>query len=475
MKTRLIALATLMLILCCIIPSNAADNGKRTAVQIIPYPQTVELSQTLFDKSKITNIRFVRSSKLAPEAYELHIRKNGIVVKSSNEAGQFYALQTLEQLKDSEAMYCGVVKDEPRFEWRGFMFDESRHFFGIDQVKTLLDLMARYKLNRFHWHLSDDQGWRIEIKAYPQLCQVGAIGCHTDRNAPARFYTQDQIREIVRYAAERHIEVIPEIDMPGHATAFTKSFPDLDGGRRTVNPGKEMTYEVLTVIIKELAELFPGRYIHIGGDEVSKRTWNELPEVHELMKRENIDNLDDVQNYFGRRLCEIVLATGKEVVAWDDLLSSGTDPEKKILNWWRTKHPECLDNGLEKGFRMIVCPENPFYLDYIQDINHTEGHQAKIKAVNDIKDLYEFKIADNPLIVGTQSNLWTERVRTSDRLEYMVFPRLIALAEKAWTESGNMDYDDFIQRIAHEFKYLDSIDINYYDFRDPQRHPEPLK
>ena len=355
------------------------------------------------------------------------------------------------------------------------MLDEARHFHGTKQVKAILDMMARYKLNRFHWHLSDEQGWRIEIKAFPELCEIAAIGCHTDPKAPARFYTQDQIREILEYAAERHIEVIPEIDMPGHATAFTRAFPDLDGGNRTINPGNEKTYDVLTTIMKEVDELFTGRYIHIGGDEVDKSGWGRLPEVKDLMARENIDDINDVQNYFGRRLCDIVLgSTDKEIMAWDDLLDSGTSPDKKIIYWWRTRRPEYLDMGLEKGFRMIVSPERPFYLDYIQDINDVQGHEADIKSVNDIKDIYEYHISDNPLIIGTQSNLWTERVCTSNRLEYMVFPRLIALAERAWTYQKNMDYDGFMKRMEKEFEYLDSMGIYYYDYRNPERHPEPM-
>jgi hexosaminidase len=188
-----------------------------TAVNIIPFPQSVEMTKVVFNKAKMGKIKYVKDKKLPAEGYELRIKKNGIIVRSSDEAGRFYALQTLKQLSEEEVMFCGTIKDEPRFEWRGFMLDEARHFFGKEQVKKVLDMMARYKLNRFHWHLSDEQGWRIEIKAYPKLCTVGGIGCHTDSQAPAKYNTQDEIREILAYAAERHIEVIPEIDMPGHA------------------------------------------------------------------------------------------------------------------------------------------------------------------------------------------------------------------------------------------------------------------
>ncbi len=205
-------------------------------VDIIPYPQSVELTQVVFDKSKLGKVKYRKDKKMAPEAYELQIKKNGIVIKSSTPAGRYYAEQTLAQLADDDVMYCGTIKDEPRYAWRGLMLDESRHFFGKEQVLKFLDLMGRYKLNRFHWHLSDDSGWRIEIKAYPNLTNVGGVGCHTNGNAPARYYTQEEIKEIVAYAAERNIMIIPEIDMPGHASAFVKVFPEFSGKHRTLNP-----------------------------------------------------------------------------------------------------------------------------------------------------------------------------------------------------------------------------------------------
>lgn len=446
-----------------------------TAVNIIPFPQCVEMTKVVFNKAKMGKIKYVKDKKLPTEGYELRIKKNGIIVRSSDEAGRFYALQTLKQLSEEEVMFCGTIKDEPRFEWRGFMLDEARHFFGKEQVKKVLDMMARYKLNRFHWHLSDEQGWRIEIKAYPKLCTVGGIGCHTDSKAPAKYYTQDEIREILAYAAERHIEVIPEIDMPGHASAFVRVFPQLDGMHRTVNPGKEETYAVLRTIYQELSELFPGRYIHIGGDEVAKNGWNSLPEVEALMKKENMKSLNEVEEFFCRRLAEIVTATGKNVVAWDDLIDSGTTPDGKVMLWWHTEHPEFLKQGAEKGFNMVVCPDRPFYLDYTQDINDKVGHQVHRQFVNYMKEIYEYHIEDAPRVIGVQSNLWTEKVITPKRLEYMIYPRIMALAEKAWTKSPNMNFDGFKKRLTKEYNYLDRSGVHYYDFRNPAHNPEPQR
>jgi hexosaminidase len=335
------------------------------------------------------------------------------------------------------------------------MLDEARHFFGKEQVKEILDLMARYKLNRFHWHLSDDQGWRVEIKAYPELTKIGAVGDYTDANAEAKYYTQDDIREIVAYAAERHIEVIPEIDMPGHASAFNRTFPDLAFGNRTVNPENEKLYEVLNQIIKELADIFPGRYLHIGGDEVSGEGWKERQKGFEQIHAENV-----------RR-------AGKTPIVWDDAIDSDLDHETTIIHWWRADHPESLQKSLENNYQTIISPWDPFYLDYIQDKDCKEGHLAWKQYVNGMDEIYNYPLSADEHIIGVQANLWTERVVTSDRLDYMVFPRLIALAEKAW--SSSLDYKDFLQRLETEFKYLDSLGVYYYDPKSFSHHPEPVR
>ncbi len=469
MRLTLISFVTSVFLALC--GSIAVSAG----VTVIPAPVSADMTETVFNKKKIGKVCFVEARDLPAEAYELHIKERKIIVKASDDAGRFYALQTLKQLSEADVMYCGVIKDAPRYEWRGFMLDEARHFFGMEQVKEVLDLMARYKLNRFHWHLSDDQGWRIEIKAYPELCSVGGTGCYSDQNAPARFYTQDEVREIIAYAEERHIEVIPEIDMPGHATAFAKVFPELDAKHRTINPADEKLYEVLETIMKELAGLFPGSYIHIGGDEVSTRGWRELPEMKEFMEREGIGSYDDIQKYFERRLSDIVAGTGKFVIAWDDVIDSGMDKDRTVIHWWRADHPESLDKALKTGYRTIISPWDPFYLDYVQDIRCKEGHLVWKSWVNGMDEIYNYPIKDDPDVIGLQSNLWTERVQTGERIDYMIFPRLIALAERAWTCEESLDYDDFLERLEKEYRYLDSINVYYYDFRDFDRHPEPMR
>ena len=425
------------------------------SVPVIPAPQEAHLTDKSFNKKYLDRIQYDRDHTLPAEAYVLEIKKNRIVVRSSDEAGRFYALGTLAQLSSADVMHCGVIKDAPRYAWRGFMLDEARHFHGKEKVKELLDLMARYKLNRFHWHLSDDQGWRVEIKAYPELTKIGAVGDYTDANAEAKYYTQEEIREIVAYAAERHIEVIPEIDMPGHASAFNRTFPDLAFGSRTVNPENEKLYEVLNQIIKELADIFPGRYLHIGGDEVSGEGWKERQKGFEL------------------RHSAAVRAAGKTPIVWDDAIDSDLDPETTIIHWWRADHPESLETALASGYQTIVSPWDPFYLDYIQDKDCKEGHLAWKQYVNGMDEIYNYPLSADEHIIGVQANLWTERVVTSDRLDYMVFPRLIALAEKAW--SSSLDYKDFLQRLETEFKYLDSLGVYYYDPNSFSHHPEPVR
>lgn len=470
---RIIA-STLSVILslwaCTCLPAQVPN----VSVPVIPAPQEVKMTDNPNKKNTDRRIQFQTDETLPQEAYVLEIKKNRIEIKSSDDAGRFYALQTLQQMEQADALYCGVIKDAPRYEWRGFMLDEARHFFGKEQVKEILDLMARYKLNRFHWHLSDDQGWRVEIKAYPELTKIGAVGDYTDANAEAKYYTQDDIREIVAYAAQRHIEVIPEIDMPGHASAFNRTFPDLAFGSRTVNPENEKLYEVLNQVIKELADIFPGRYLHIGGDEVSGEGWKERQKGFEQIHAENV-----------RR-------AGKTPIVWDDAIDSDLDHETTIIHWWRADHPESLQKSLENNYQTIISPWDPFYLDYIQDKNCKEGHLAWKQYVNGLDEIYNYALPDDAHVIGIQANLWSERVITRPRLHYMLFPRLLALSEKAWTGtrsnsndasgSRSLDasvsssaYEDFLMRLETEFKYLDSQSIYYYDPRSFTRHPEPVR
>ena len=314
MKRTLTLIAAALAFAAC---SYKAPDGP---LPVIPAPHHTFLDGRLASKS--ARIETAVSDALPAEGYSIEASRSLIKVTGGSEAGVFYGLQTVKQMEDHGGVRTGLITDRPRYSWRGFMLDEARHFSGKDRVKMLLDHMAELKMNRFHWHLTDAQGWRIEIKAYPKLTEIGAIGTHSDPNAPRAYYTQDDIREIVAYAAERHITVIPEIDMPGHATAANRSYPEFNGGGSptqpdfTFNPGKESTYAYLTAILREVAELFPGEYLHLGGDEVNygSEAWLSNYHVRRLMKHEKLSTLEDVEGYFLHRMADSVAVLGKKLI-----------------------------------------------------------------------------------------------------------------------------------------------------------------
>lgn len=421
------------------------------------------------------------------EGYKLTVNKNAIIIVASDNAGAFYALQTVKQLalfsKDGK-IPCVKIEDAPRYGWRGFMLDESRHFFGKEKVKELLDFMAMYKLNRFHWHLTDSDGWRIEIKKYPKLSTVGAKGNYTDKKAPAAFYTQAEIKEIVKYAMERHIEIIPEIDMPGHATAAARAYPEVSGGGNaknpdfTFNPGSEKTYKFLTNVIAEIAELFPAKWIHYGGDEVhfANKQWINIPEVKQLMAKENLKDLTDVEHYFNIRMAKVIERFGKGTAAWDEVVNAGLDKGKSLVFWWRHDKRNVLKAAFDKGFNVVLCPRIPCYFDFVQDNSHKVGRRWG--GFSSLDRLYKFPAGLNVAeaqVIGIQANLWTEKVKTDERFDFMIYPRLQALAESAWTEGENKNYDRFLEHLKVQLPYMKKKGIYYFNPFDKSEHPEPKK
>lgn len=423
------------------------------------------------------------------EAYVLQIKPDGITIKGGSPSGVFYGIQTLLQELNNGGLQCGKIQDAPRYEWRGYMLDEARHFSGEKRVKQLLDLMAYYKMNRFHWHLTDAQGWRIEIKQYPKLATVGGEGCHSDPDTPAQYYTQKQIRDIIAYAKERHIEIIPEIDMPGHATAANKAYPEYSGGGTeehpefTFNVGKEETYTYLTNILKEVASLFPSPYLHIGGDEVAygSQAWETDPYVQALMKREGLKSVKEAERYFMHRMTDTVRTLGKTLVGWDELLDLNVKQNKTIIMWWRHDKPDYLRTSLAKGYTTIMCPRKPLYFDFVQYKDHRRGRTwdgfCPLEDVYTFPDKWfsEWGIPDTDLshIKGIQANAWTELMHTKERVDFMTFPRLCALAESAWSQPTVKDYNKFLLRLDDAFTLFDKLNIYYFDYRNPQHHPEP--
>lgn len=429
------------------------------------------------------------------EAFSMTMSEDQVRIVARENKGIFYGLISfmhLTRLSLNEnnmiLVDCWNMKDQPRFEWRGFMLDESRHFFGKEKVKQLLDWMALYKLNKFHWHLTDSQGWRIEIKQYPKLTVVGGIGNFYNPYAEAQFYTQEEIKEIVRYAKERFIEIIPEIDMPGHASAANRAYPEYSGGGSkaypdfTFNPGKEEVYAYLTNILREVDALFPSQMIHLGGDEVryGNNMWGSNEDIQNLMKREGLEELVEVEHYFFERMSDSLFNMNNKLIAWDEVADINTDPEKTIVYFWRQNRLEQLQKSLDKGYPIVMCPRLPMYLDYAQDSLQVHGVAWERFGVNSYDKIYNYtpfnydvNYPEGSRILGIQANIWTERVITENRLDYLVFPRIAALAESAWTEEANKNLDDFNRRLKKQFELYKEDKVYYYDPFNPRNTGEP--
>lgn len=432
-----------------------------------------------------THIRLSLSKKTAEDAYQLRMTASQVVITGADDKAVFYGVVSLLQLaspaKDSSGnllLKCWNIEDKPVYSWRGVMLDESRHFFGIQKVKSILNWMAFYKLNRFHWHLTDEPAWRIEVKKYPLLSLVGGIGSYTNPYQPAQFYTQEQVAEVVRYAAARHITVIPEIDMPGHATAANKAYPAYSGGGSekhpdfTFHPGKEETYSYLSDILREVNALFPSRMLHLGGDEVSfgNDKWLQDTVVKRLMTRQGLKTVQEVEQYFMQRMADSVYAMNAKLLAWDEVAHMNLSQKQTIVFWWRHDKPQQLQATLNKGYQTVLCPRIPFYFDFVQDSTHTTGRKWN-KAYSSLEDVYRFDAARLPgvnaanrsQIMGVQANIWTETMKSSHQLDFMLYPRIAALAETAWTAADKKDYTSFVQHLKRHFEWYGKENINYFN------------
>lgn len=425
------------------------------------------------------------------EGYRLRITPEGVTITAATPAGRLYGWQSFVQIAEAAEksdgaalLTCREIADKPRFEWRGYMLDESRHFTGEAGVKRLLDAMSRYKLNRFHWHLTDSPGWRIEIKRYPELTRTGGRGNESDLrpDAPAQFYTQDQVRDIVAYAKQRGIIVIPEIDMPGHADAAVKAYPEHDGGgflqkgrtdkwpRFTFNPAKKDTLEFLDHILEEVAALFPDAgVIHFGGDEVhfGWHKWPELPEVKDLMKREGLKDLAGVETWFNRRMAGKINSLGFKTGGWDEIAARELPADQTVVWWWRHDKPQVLRQALDASYPVILCPRRPCYFDFVQHESHQTGRRWG--GFNPLADVYQFpksldlSPSDEEQVLGIQACLWTETAVTQARRDFLTWPRLVALAEAAWTPENRKDFASFETRLKPQLAWLDRHGIGFYD------------
>ena len=445
------------------------------------------------------------NASLGPESYSLSVTPTGVTIRATTPAGAFYGSQSLLQLfppeifssKPSQAAWTisGVeISDSPRFRWRGFMLDVSRHFFAPAEVKQVLDLMALYKLNTFHWHLVDDQGWRIQIKKYPRLTEVGAwrdgVGFGLDPKSTTAyangdryggFYTQDDIREIVAYAAQRHITIVPEIEMPGHSSAALTAYPEfacpgvkmsipMSGGVFTgvYCAGNDATFAFLDDIISEVAPLFPGKYIHIGGDEVIKSNWMACARCQARIKAEGLKDEKELQSYFIRRAEKIVNAHGKTIIGWSEIREGGLAPQAALMDW--------IGGGAESarsGHDVVMTPTKYCYIDHYQSTNHAAEPKA-IGGFLPLQRVYQFEPVPEKLapefhshVLGGQANLWTEYIPNFRQVEYMMFPRLEALAEVNWSPKELRNWEDFKSRAALNEKRLDALGVNFRPVSKP--------
>lgn len=512
-------------ILFVVVLASCGNAQKTPPVSVIPYPNQITLlsghylvphqltigyqNEALHDiaalfirdqdipavmsvTTKQPDIQLILSGQeKSAEAYTLNISAQGISISSASVQGVFYGLQTLKQMlisSKNHTLPCLTIQDAPRFAWRGLMLDESRYFFGKKKVKQLLDMMSLQKLNVFHWHLTDVPGWRIEIKQYPLLTSIGSRGNDIDPEAPARFYSQDDIKEIVQYAAERFIQIVPEIDMPGHARAANRAYPEFSGGGSkthpefTFNPGYEGTYAYLTNILKEVSGLFPSPYIHLGGDEVhyGNGDWRTNKYVQQLMKKEKLNDLKSMEAYFVNRMADSIKSLGKTAIGWDEIVNHGLPASNCLVMWWRHDKTDNLQEALKKGYDVILCPRIPLYFDFDQDAKHQYGRKWR-GAYCSPAQVYAYPpdtlvdLATHPTQVrGMQGNIWSERIQSDERLDFMTYPRMSALAEAAWTNAGTKNYAAFEDRLRPMLHYLQTKNIHYFNLFHPDLTPEPV-
>lgn len=478
----------------------------------VPTGLKIRLGKGLKQATTIKlSLNRVPDEKLGKEGYSLNVSNTGVSILANNPSGVFYGIQSLLQLLppqiESKELVKNIVwkipfvmvKDYPRVGWRGLMLDVSRHFFTKDEVKKYIDNMVRYKYNMFHWHLTDDEGWRIEIKSLPNLTKKGAWRVNktgwfgsfspTTPDEPrdyGGYYTQEDIKEIIQYAKERFVTVMPEIDVPGHSLAAVASYPELSctpGADKyevssgapimdwsngappialldnTLCPANEKVYVFLDKVFTEVAALFPFEYIHVGGDEAAHNYWEKSPQVQELMKKENLKTIPQVQAYFEKRLEKIINAKGKKMMAWDEVLEGGVSASTAVMSWRGGKHGIDASND---GHYVVMSPNDFVYIDLMQGDISTEPQVYSSLRLN---KTYQFdpvpKEANAKFVLGGQGNLWTEQVYNFRQAEYMTWPRGLAIAEAVWSPSNKKNWNRFVEKTEMQFKRLDYAEIKY--------------
>ncbi|WP_254165583.1 beta-N-acetylhexosaminidase [Chryseosolibacter histidini] len=504
------------------VPAKQPEVQKAAAYFVNTLKPATGFTLKTAEASSAAGIQLTLYSKADPrigqEGYTLTVDESKVTLGANTPAGLFYGVQTLVQMlpEQVEAKTASTqvkwqipavsIIDYPRFAWRGIMLDVSRHFFSKDYVKTYIDQLARYKFNRLHLHLTDDHGWRLEIKSLPKLTQVGAwrvprTGTYGSHDAPrpgekptyGGFYTQDDIREIVQYAKDRYVEILPEIDVPGHSMAAIAAYPELcvtkdttikvnpgskfstwyGGGKfemhidNTLNPADEKVYDFLDKVFTEVAALFPFEYIHMGGDECYKGYWEKDAKVQAFMKKNNLKDGDALQNYLTKRVGQILTSKKKKLIGWDEILEGGDlAPGSAVMSWRGSK------GGIEASHQkrpVVMSPAPHYYLDMMQGDASIE---PPIYSSARLKDVYAFNILpagiDSTFVLGGQGNLWTEQVASIPDVEYMTYPRAFAIAENMWSPRYKKNWNDFVTRVEDHFRRFDQAGVNYApSFYDP--------
>jgi len=448
----------------------------------------------------ITLVLDAAAPSQSDEAYSLTVTPDEVELRAGTHKGLFYGIQTLRQLLASRrsgslTIPAVEIHDAPRFPYRGMHLDVGRHFFPVDFVKRYIDLMAMYKFNTFHWHLTEDQGWRLEIKKYPRLTEVGSCRRETmvDRHFDpyvgdgiryCGFYTQDEAREVVAYAASRYVTVIPEIEMPGHSTAALAAYPEFSctGGpievatKWGVFPDiycpKEETFAFLEDVLSEVMDIFPSEYIHIGGDEAPKTRWEESDVAQDVIRREGLANEEELQSWFVRRIERFLIEHGRRLIGWDEILEGGLAPEATVMSWRGT------EGGIaaaQQGHDVIMTPLEDTYFNIPQVRSDSARPEASFGYLP-LEQVYEFEPIPQQLtpsqaqhVLGAQGQVWSEYITTTDRVEYMVFPRLMALSEVVWSPASARNWSDFKRRLPHQFRLLDGLAVHYYRFEEGDR------
>lgn len=475
----------------------------------IEFPETLKVSAE-FLKSFIENgseirlqdsneIKFILDSEIEDiEGYKLNILPKRIEIRASSDQGAFYAVQSLRQMlpaefengsyRESEALIpCISISDAPQFVYRGMHLDVGRHLFSVDFIKKYIDALAMLKMNTFHWHLTEDQGWRIEIKKYPRLQEISSFRDQTlvghYRNQPHQYsgikyggyYTQEEIKEVVAYAQERFVTIIPEIELPGHSQAAIAAYPELGCTGKQVEVAqkwgvfehiyctKEETFDFLENVLDEVMVLFPSHYIHIGGDEAPKSNWETCNDCQQKIEDEGLKDEHELQNYFITRIEKYLNSNGRQIIGWDEILEGGLAPNATVMSW------RGVDGAIEaakQDHNVIMTPTSHCYFDYYQSENEDEplaigGYLPleKVYSFNPIPE--ELSEQESKFVLGAQGNIWTEYMPTSEQVEYMAFPRILAMSELVWAKETNKSYKNFIPRVENFHKRLDALSINY--------------